>query len=231
MAEVLFNYKGNNIAIHCNVNDKMKDIINKFEEKIEIEQKNIEFHYFYGDNAINNELAYIEQVNELDKANNKMSVIVKISNENKLEIKEMISKDIICPECKEITLLNIKDLKMNFEKCKNNHNINNILLPKFEESQKIDITKIVCDICNKHNIINNYEIFICNTCDKTICSLCKFIHDKNHLIINYVEKDYICKKHNESFNKYCKTCNKDICFNCENEHNNHDIFDFNNKNN
>ena len=171
MAEVLFNCDGNIISIDCNINDKMEHIINKFIEKIGKAQENNEFNYFYGDTKINNELTYIEQVNELDKANNKMNIIVKKNNENKDEIKEIISKDIICPECKEITLLNIKDFKMNLKTCKNNHNINNILLNKFEEGQKINMNKIICEICSKKNLIYK-EIFICNTCDKTICPLC-----------------------------------------------------------
>ena len=59
-----------------------------------------------------------------------------------------------------------------------------------------------------------------------MCPLCKSNHDKNHLIINYEDKNYICKKHNDSFTKFCKTCNEDICIICENEHKNHDKFDF-----
>ena len=39
-------------------------------------------------------------------------------------------------------------------------------------------------------------------------------------------KIYICKKHNEPFNKYCKTCNENICIICENRHNDHDIIEF-----
>ena len=51
------------------------------------------------------------------------------------------------------------------------------------------------------------------------------IHDKKHKIIKYDDKNYVCKKHNESFNKYCKTCNNNICVICENKHKNHEILD------
>ena len=37
-----------------------------------------------------------------------MNIIVKSNNENNKEIKEVISKDIICPECGENILLNFK---------------------------------------------------------------------------------------------------------------------------
>ena len=66
----------------------------------------------------------------------------------------MISKDIICPQCKENILLNIRDFKINLSGCKNKHNIKNILLNKYEESQKIDISNIKCNICNRNNINN-----------------------------------------------------------------------------
>ena len=141
----------------------------------------------------------------------------------------MISKDIICPECKENIILDIKNFNINLKGCKNKHEINNVLLlNEYEESQKIDISKIILDICKIHNKSNSYknEIYICNTCNKNMCPLCKSKHDKNHLIINYEDKNYICKKHNETFIKYCETCKEDICILCQSEHFNHNIFDF-----
>ena len=105
-----------------------------------------------------------------------------------------------------------------------------IILNKFEESQKIDISKIICDICeiNNKTDTHNNEFYICNTCNKKICPLCKSINNKNDIIINYDDKDYICMKHNDSFIKYCKTCNENICIICENEHKNHNLIDFRN---
>ena len=43
-----------------------------------------------------------------------------------------------------------------------------------------------------------------------ICPLCKIKHEKNHNIINYKIKDYICKEHNEGYVEYFKECKKDI---------------------
>ena len=102
-------------------------------------------------------------------------------------------------------------------KCNNNHN--NIILIK-EYKNKIDISKIKCNKCNKNkNDIHNNELYICLKCNINLCPLCKLNHDKNHDIINYDNKNYICNKHNEKYNKYC--CNKNICIYCENEHKNH----------
>ena len=125
------------------------------------------------------------------------------NEEDENEIKEAISKDIICPECKENTLIDINNFKINFHDCKNNHNMNK-KMNEFENTQKININKIICDICNINNKGNthNNDFYICNTCNKNICPLCKSNHDKNHNIINYDDKRYICKKHNDSFIKY-----------------------------
>ena len=89
-------------------------------------------------------------------------------------------------------------------------NIENILLEKYENTQEIDISKIICNICkinNKGHTFNN-NFFVCNTCKENICPLCKSKHDKEHKIINYEQKDYICDMHNELYIKYCTTCKK-----------------------
>ena len=123
--------------------------------------------------------------------------------------------------------MDIKDFKINFHKCKNNHENNNILSNNYELTQKIDLNEIKCDICQNNNKgkTHNNEFYICNNCNKNICPLCKSIHNKNHNIINYEDKNYICKEHNDIFSKYCKTCNKNICIICESEHNEHDIIE------
>ena len=48
---------------------------------------------------------------------------------------------------------------------------------------------------------------------------------KNHMIINYDDKNYKCIKHNDIFTKFCKTCNQNLCLVCDSEHSNHDILD------
>ena len=53
-------------------------------------------------------------------------------------------------------------------------------------------------------------------------------HDKNHNIINYDIKNYICEKHNEPFVEYCNDCKIDICLSCENEHINHNTTHYKN---
>ena len=105
MVEVIFNFEGINIIIQCNREDKMKDIIKRFLTKIEKNENDNNLLYIYGSSIINYELSFIQQANELDKNRNKMNLIVKSNNDNDKEIKEIISKDIICPECRENILI------------------------------------------------------------------------------------------------------------------------------
>ena len=183
--------------------------------------------YLYNGDRINKELKFKEQANEIDKTRMKMDILVIKIEDDSDGIKKLASNDIICPTCNENILIDIKDYKINLNDCKNNHNKENILLNKYEETQKIKLNDIKCNICeinNKSNTYNN-EFFICNTCNKNICPLCKSKHDKGHFIINYDDKNYICKKHNEPFNTYCKTCKEDLCIICKREHKDHDLVD------
>ena len=227
MAEVIFTYNGTSTIIQCNRDDKMKDIIKCFLMKIGKNENDNSLLYIYGGNIINFELTFIQQANELDRNSNTMNIIVQSNNDNNEEIKEIISEDIICPECGENILINIKDFKINLYGCKNAHKIKNILINKYENIQKIDLSKIKCNKCNEINKSNthNNEFYICNACNKNLCPLCKLTHDKNHKIIKYDDKNYICKKHNKSFSKYCKNCNKNLCIICEKEHNNNNTID------
>ena len=197
MAEAIFNYEGINTTIQCELNDRMKDIIAKFVIKIENKENNL--YYLYNGTKIYYELTFNEQANDIDKSRKKMNILVTKNEDDENIIKEIPSKEIICPECKENILIDIDNFKVHFHDCKNNHNINNISLNEYEKTQKININNIICGICNINNKSNthNNEFYICNTCNKNICPLCKSNHDKNHFIINCDDKNYICNKHND----------------------------------
>ena len=229
MAEVKFIYEGTPTIIQCNINDKMEDIIALFLTKIDKKEEKDNLYYLYNGTKINNkEITFSEQANELDKKSNKMNILVYQERRTPNITNRILSKDIICPICKENTLIDFKNFKINFHGCKNDHNIKDISLNIYEEIQKIDLGKIVCNICNTNNKgeTKNNQFFICNTCNKNLCPLCKSIHDQNHMIINYDDKNYICKKHKEPYTKYCEKCKEDLCIICENEHENHKNIDF-----
>ena len=178
MVEVIFNYKGIETIIQCNKNDKMKEIINKFLIKIQNKGKNI--YYLYDGDNIKENLTFNEQANKKDNERKKMKMLAFDKEENMNKKTMVKSKDIICPECKENALINIKDYRVNLYGCKNNHITNNILLEEYEELQKIDISQIICDKCKDNNLSNAFqnEFYICNKCNMKLCPLCKSIHVK-----------------------------------------------------
>ena len=216
MAEVEFIYNGTKTIIQCNLSEKIKDISKRFKDKINLTNKNINYTY-NGNLVLNEELKFEDIVNNEDKIRKKMSFIV-FDNLIETKDKDIIkSKEIICPECKENIRMNINEYKINLLKCKNGHNKENILLDEFEETQNINLTDIICNICKNNNKSISYDniFYKCLTCNINICPLCKSSHDKNHIIINYDEKYYICNEHNEKYMLYCEDCNKNLCTLCD----------------
>ena len=224
--EELADNNGEKTIIQCHKEDRMKEIFNKFLLKTQIDKNSI-YYLYAGNTNINEELSFEEVATQEDKNRNKMIIIVNENNNIDTKISSLEkSKDVICPICKEDIKLNFEEYKIKLYDCKNKHE-DNIYLNEFEETQKIDFSKIICGLCNsnKNETFHN-QFYRCNTCKINICPLCKSNHDKKHNIIDYDSKNYICENHNGIYNLYCKDCNKDLCMHCENEHNNHEIISF-----
>ena len=228
MYKVKFQFQGQDNIIGCNSDDTMRQICNKFANMMNIDIDNIFF--LYNSNIIDEEDFYLkfeEIINEDDKIRKEMNILVFEKKRTTIyQEKNIQLKEIICPTCQENTFINISNYKINLNQCQNGHILNNILFKDFNETQKIDISKIKCDICkikNKSNTFNN-DFYKCNECKINICPLCSSKH--NHKVINYDKRNYICSKHNNNFIKYCKDCNKNICMECEKEHSNHNIICF-----
>ena len=204
-ALVIFNYKDKRRSISCIASEKMKNICERFASGIQEDMNKLDF--IYNGEIIDKNLTYEEQVDEIDRGEYTMSIIV-VNRNNKNE-------EIICPECNEDILIKLEKYRVNMYKCKNNHSCGEI---KFEEmiDNEQDII-IKCNICNN----NRNEMYKCITCNNNICLSCRENHNNNHIIINYEQRNLICDKHNDFYTKYCNDCNKNICINCEREHHNH----------
>jgi len=84
-------------------------------------------------------------------------------NDNNINIK---SKQIICREFGENIRIKFNEFKIKLHEYQNWHNINDILLDKFENTQYINESKIIYDECkhnNKMNHIIKYFIDVINT--------------------------------------------------------------------
>ena len=219
--EVEFNYEGTIINIQSKTDEKMEDIIKRFLSKIG-KQKG-ELYFLYNGDKLNENLSLNSQAKDNDIKRNKMIILAKLDENSEEEESLIKSKYIICPECKENARILINDYKIEIYDCKNGHKINNISIKDFEKIQSIDESKIICNDCNKTNKSNSYEnaFYICYNCKQNLCPICKSKHNKQHNIIDYEDKYFICDKHYETYGLYCNNCKKDICIICENEHSGH----------
>ena len=122
MAEVIFKYHGEVTIIQCKIEDIMKEICEKYVSKVQKDIKKLMF--IYGGGLIDLNLKYEEVANEIDKQNLKMNILVYDNNNlTTLDEKDRIikSKDVICPRCREICLLDFREYKAILENCRNKH--------------------------------------------------------------------------------------------------------------
>jgi len=230
MFKVYFDFEGKNINIQCEKNDKMKKIFNKFSEKINLDINITSVYFMYSGNIIkNDELSLGEIINEIDKSTNQIHIVVIKKDTNNSNLYFEKSKEIVCPQCKESAFIYFKNYKISFQ-CKNGHELKDYLFEQYEETQKIDISKIICEQCkiNKKSNTYNQIFFRCNSCKMNLCPICKPKHDKSHKIINYEQKNFICESHNENYSLYCKSCKQNICIYCGNEHTKHETISLGN---
>ena len=134
MSQAEFNYDGNITIIQCNKNEKMGEIFKRFVTKTQIDINTV-FFLFEG-NLINEELIFEKYISGEEKM--KILVYRKGTDPDPIPTKKK-SKNIICPKCQENTKIKIDDYKISFYKCKNDHQLKNILINEFEKTQFIDL--------------------------------------------------------------------------------------------
>ena len=210
MNKVIYTYHSTNTTIQCQHDEKLKNINERLKQKLCIQNANI--YYLFNGSKINEELTY----DEISNGKNTINIIINDIEEQ--EMKQYIkSKEIICPKCNEMSILNFKNYQFDME-CKNGHNIKNILIKEFSNKGNI----IKCFKCGK-NRLDTYknEFFYCLECDNSLCPLCKSSH--KHTTINYDNKYYKCHKHKYMFVDYCENCKLNLCMLCSKEHKEHKI--------
>ena len=222
MLEVEFDYAQQITVIQAKIEDKFKEVINKYYQKTSINPDNVCF--LTNGKQIKLEETVESQMNGINKQNKNMKVLVHTIEDETPDSDIIIkSKDIICPICRESCRIKVENYKIKLFGCINQHTTNNIKIKDFPNTQKINISKLVCNKCKIKNRGDSYknEFYKCLTCNQNLCLLCKTSHETDHHIIKYEQKNYICYEHNEHLIKYCKDCNRNICFLCDEEHNKH----------
>ena len=115
MAEVkiIFQYNGNNETIECKKNEFMLDIYKRYVMKVQVDLKKL--YFLFNGSLINPEIKLSEIVKNDEKIIN--MIVNELYNEEDNEINLKQSKDIICPICNEICLINLNDYRITFSNC------------------------------------------------------------------------------------------------------------------
>ena len=227
MVEIEFRYFQDEIKIQVNLDDYFKTAINRFYQKAKLEENSVIF--LHNTFSLDETKTIKEIMNETERFNKSMRIDVFPVYIKKIENYIVDSKEIICPKCSEQCRIKIEDYIIKLFDCKNNHQ-SMIRLDKFNESQKIDLSKIKCNVCNIKNMGNTTDnaVFYCRNCKMNVCILCRQKHNKNHSIVYYKQQNYICPIHNDLYYKYCYNCKMNICMLCSQSHSNHKLESFEN---
>ena len=191
-------------------NDKNKLLIHILFEYSSIINKDIKELYF----MINGKKLNFknkEKISNLEKDN----VTIIVLNLKKKENKEL--NQIICPECKNMAILNFDGDKILLNNCINKHSYIHYSMNEFMKNQIVEELK--CDSGKNDKYLYNDKFYICS-CKKNICQLCAKSHDRKHKMIKYNDKFYKCIKHNDNFISYCNNCYMNLYEKCEEMHDN-----------
>ena len=227
MASIIFELNQEHTIIKAELNEKFEDVINRFLQNKKLNPSTVNF--ILNGKLINPQQTVESQMSLLDKQNRILKVFVYLQEEqdpNKIVIIQ--SKEIICPKCFEPCRIKTENNKFTLFGCVNNHSTEDIKINHFSETQKINLSNIICNKCKQYNKSDSFnnEFYRCLTCKINLCILCKSKHEANHIITNYDNRNYVCEKHNQTLIKYCSTCKKNICSLCDGEHSGHETLSF-----
>ena len=214
MAKIIFIYGQNNYEMKFN-NKNNISINSILYEYVRVLSENInELLFLYkGKNLV----LFGKNLINLNFSQNLIIMVFK----RKKNISNNDVNDIICPECENLGFLNIRDDKNFTIDCTNNHKYTYSSMNEFMNSQNIDKSKYICEICqNNKKLYNDNNYYFCS-CGKYICQLCIKKHSEDHLLIEYRKRYTNCNKHYMEFLSYCSLCNCNLCEKCEEEHSNH----------
>ena len=195
-ANVVFTLDGENLTIQCSIEDKLKDICQKYSTQIKEKMNSLLF--LYRENKVNFELSFKDQANNIDRSNHKIKISVYKYN---------------CPECNEklekldkIISNNdkiedsINDIKLKIDNIinisSNNpfniqlKNINNILSTVKEDIKKNndEIKNLLNNYINTKKISNSIKIISSYRIDKKLLQNIKSIFFSRILFFYLDEK-------------------------------------------
>ena len=218
---IKFEYKGNTVFVQSQIKDKIKDVIKKYATKIN--KKYDDLMFLVGGQII---LDFEKEIQNFNIADNQINIVaddlIKFDDDDEEISIVKNSKQIICPKCTENCLIIFDNYKITLNNCDSGHITEKMFLKDFNGSQKVDSSKIKCSGKNcKETLLSKKRLLYCIQCDSNFCILCNTKHianNKDHIVIDYDFKNYVCKKHGERYSAYCPECKKNLCGDCEIEH-------------
>ena len=215
--EIIFEFNGEKIKIQGNRNDYMKDLTNKFLQKMNLDSNKI--YFLYQGDMINKEKTLKEINNKDNNKDNIISIIAKEYDTTIIEENKCQTNYINCPTCNDNYFIEISNYNIK-TKCKRCGNKENILLNQFKESITSNVPNIQCQNCNKsRNKIYDNLLYECLDCQIHLCPLCIQKHkNSEHKCTNYDFKNNFCDKHKEMYRAFCQNCEKSLCSLCYIEH-------------
>ena len=230
MINVEFIYRTSPTIIQTTKEESMRHISEKFAYKAKVDISSV--YYLYNGGKIDPNLTLSKIATKDDLNLGQMKIVVcsyeddkqKENLQKSIREPDFMSDDIICQVCQEICFVDFDEYKIKFYGCQKGHSLNTSI-NQYNETQKIDKSKITCNVCNEKTKNSTFEnqFYKCLSCGYNLCPLCKKFHNiKGHIIIDFDQHNYICKIHNEKYNSYCKKCQQNLCLLCETEHKRHD---------
>ena len=152
----------------------------------------------------------------------------------KKEITISVQKNLRIIKCHKCNyndcIINLSNFQVALYGCEYNHSFSDNY-DKYEETQKIDFSKIRCCAlsCKNNQQNDTLDFYLCLTCSKLLnntksyCHKCISTHDPEHKRVKFDQKNYYCRKHFNKFIKYCFQCKNNLCEDCVKGHAEHDI--------
>ena len=141
MVDIDFNLNQSHIVIQANLTDRFRDVINRYFQKSLFNPNSVTF--ITNGKVVNPSVSIRKHMSTLDLSEKKLNVLVNMLESNEAP-KEIITKSeqIICPQCKEPCRIAFEDYKIKLYECANKHEIKDIKISDFIDTQMVNESKI-----------------------------------------------------------------------------------------
>ena len=139
MVDVVFDLNQAITIIQSKLDESFQVVIDKFIQKTLIVPNSV--YYIANAKPINPQQTVESQMNNLNKQNKKIIVLVNSIDKDDQDKEKVIiqSKDFICPKCKEPCRYTIDNYHIKLTDCCNNHTNNYIRFIDFPKTQELNI--------------------------------------------------------------------------------------------